>query len=41
MLSFCAGIASAIAIPPITKAAIRATRTSSFSVASPFLNTLA
>ena len=41
MFSFCAGIASTIAMPPMTKAAIRATRTSSFSVALPFLNTLA
>ena len=35
MFSFCAGMASAIAMPPITKAAMRATRTSSFSVAVP------
>ena len=41
MLSFCAGMASAMAIAPMTNAAIRATLTSSFSVALPFLNTLA
>ncbi len=41
MLSFCAGIESAMAMPPMTNAAIRATRTSCFSVAVPFLTTLA
>ena len=35
MLSFWAGMARTMAMPPITNAAIRATLTSSFSVASP------
>ena len=37
MLSFCAGMASRIAMPPMTNAAMRATLTSSFSVALPAL----
>ena len=41
MLSFCAGMASAMAMPPITNAAMRATLTSSFSVAWPRLKTVA
>ena len=41
MLSFCAGMASAIEMPPMTKAAILATFTSSFSVATPRLKTVA
>ena len=42
MLSFCAGMASRIAIHADARtAAIRATLTSSFSVALPFLHTLA
>ena len=41
MLRFCAGIASRIAMPPITKAAILATLTSSFSEASPLRKTVA
>src|ERR671920_1520320 len=41
MLRFCDGIASAIEMPPITKAAILATRISSRSEAVPFLATLA
>ena len=41
MFSFCAGMASAMAMPPMTNAAIRATLTSSFSVAVPFLMTVA
>ena len=41
MLSFCAGMASAIAMPPMTNAAMRATLTSSRSVAWPRLHTLA
>ena len=39
MLSFCAGMASTMAIPPMTKAAIRATLTSSSSEAWPRLIT--
>ena len=41
MLSFCAGIARAIEMPPITKAAMRAVRISSRSLAVPFFTTLA
>ena len=41
MLSFWAGMARAMAMPPITNAAIRATLTSSFSDAVPFFHTLA
>ena len=41
MFSFCAGMASAMAMPPITNAAMRATFTSSFSVTLPFLMTVA
>jgi hypothetical protein len=41
MLSFWAGIDSAIATPPITNAAMRATLTSCFSVTLPSFQTLA
>ena len=41
MFSFCAGMASAIAMPPITNAEIFATLISDCSLAVPFFQTLA
>ena len=41
MFSFCAGMASTIAMPPMTNAAMRATLTSSFSLAFPRFHTVA